>query len=268
MRCYDRPSPNFDERKDGAKPELIVIHYTAMDSAKAALDRLTDPASKVSAHYLIDEKGNIFQLVDEDKRAWHAGISQWQGKDDVNSRSIGIEISNRNGDPYTREQQFSLAMLCKDLMFRHKIPPQNVLGHSDVAPGRKIDPGEHFPWQRFSRHDIGRWPAPTTADAFNAAAAAKDEKQLAQLFKDAGYAVEAHGPDKPTLRQVIYAFQQRYEPEVFSDATKTPGVASEETVKKLRAVIRLNRGETPDAPAPAASKAPKIKPPKPPAPPA
>lgn len=240
MRCYDRPSPNFDERKDGAKPELIVLHYTSMESTEAALEKLTDPASKVSCHYLIDEKGNIFQLVDEDKRAWHAGVSSWMGKDDVNSRSIGIEISNRDDQPYTKEQIFSLALLCKDLMFRHKIPAENVVGHSDVAPDRKQDPGAHFPWKKLSRHDIGRWPEPTAADQFNAAAAAKSPKKLKQLFNEAGYGVNAFGKNKPTLKELVTAFQRRYEPDVFSNPDATPGKPTAETVAKLRAVARLN----------------------------
>lgn len=242
MRCFDRPSPNFDDRKGGAKPELIVLHYTAMESAETALERLTDAAypKRVSAHYLIDEKGNIYQLVDEEKRAWHAGISSWQGKDDVNSRSIGIEISNRGSEPYTKEQLFSLALLCKDICFRHGIPPENIIGHSDVAPDRKQDPGEHFPWAKMARHDVGAWPKVEAKDKFNAAAAAKSPKQLKKLFNEAGYGVGAFGKNKPKLKEIITAFQRHFEPEVFSDATKTPGVATEETVARLRAVARMN----------------------------
>jgi N-acetylmuramoyl-L-alanine amidase len=247
MRCYDRPSPNFDERKDGAKPEVIVVHYTAMDSAKAALDRLTDPASKVSAHYLIDEKGNIYQMVDEEKRAWHAGVSSWLGKNDVNSRSIGIEISNRDGKPYTNEQLFSLALLCKDIMFRHKIDPQNVIGHSDVAPDRKQDPGEHFPWEKLSRHGIGVYPAPTAADKFNAAADAGNPQKLKELLTAAGYGVDAFGKDTPTLEQLVTAFQRHFEPDAFKGAAKTPGVATEDTVARLRALKRLRETPPPAA---------------------
>lgn len=247
MRCYDRPSPNFDERKDGAKPELIVVHYTSMASAEAALDKLTDPISKVSCHYLIDEKGNIYQLVDESKRAWHAGVSSWAGKDDVNSRSIGIEISNRDGLPYTKEQQFALALLCKDLMFRHKIEPQNVIGHSDVAPDRKQDPGEHFPWEKLSKHGIGAWPKPTAADQFNAAAVARSPKKLKQLFNEAGYGVNAFGKNKPTLKELVTAFQRHFEPEAFKGEDAKPGKATAETVARLRAVARLRQDKPPAA---------------------
>lgn len=246
MRCYDRPSPNFDERRDGAKPELIVVHYTAMESAEAALEKLTDPAAKVSAHYLIDEKGNIYQMVDEEKRAWHAGISSWDGKDDVNSRSIGIEISNRNGDPYTNEQLFSLTLLCKDIMFRHKINPENIIGHSDVAPDRKQDPGEHFPWAKLSRHGIGVWPKPTAADQFNAAAVARSPKKLKALFNKAGYGADAFGKNKPKLKELVTAFQRHFEPEVFKDPAAKPGKATENTVAMLRALGRLR--EPPPAP--------------------
>lgn len=240
MKCTKLPSPNFDARKDGAVPSIIVLHYTGMSSTAAALDRLRDDKiqNRVSSHYLIDEDGNIYALVPEDKRAWHAGVSHWNGVDDVNSHSIGIEISNRNGEPYTKEQLFSLTLLCHDIMHRHGIAPENIVGHSDVAPARKQDPGAHFPWQTLAKHNIGRWPHPTAKDAFNAAAVATDKKRLKYLFNKAGYAVG--GKNKPPLQDVIVAFQRRYEPEVF----KTPsaiGVATEKTVEKLRAVARLNR---------------------------
>lgn len=210
-----------------------------MTSTQAVLDKFADPASKVSAHYLIDEKGNIYAMVDEEKRAWHAGVSSWMGKDDVNSRSIGIEISNRGGQPYTKEQLFSLAMLVKDIQSRYDILPENILGHSDVAPNRKQDPGEHFPWEKLSRHDIGRWPKPTLKDKFNAAAVAKNENKLKALLKTAGYGVHAFGPNRPTMEELITAFQRRYEPEVFKE-NGTPGQATATTVARLRSVARMN----------------------------
>jgi len=249
MKVINHPSPNFDERHNGAKPEFIVLHYTSMASTEAALERLSDPAAKVSCHYLIDEKGNIYTMVDEEKRAWHAGVSGWDGKDDVNSRSIGIEISNRDNLPYTNEQLFSLALLCRDIRSRHNIPPENIIGHSDVAPGRKIDPGAHFPWQKLARHDIGRWPAPTLKDKFNATAVAKSPRKLKALFKEAGYPVEMFGKNKPQLKDIVFAFQQRYEPEIFKDPAKTPGKATADTVAKLRAVAR-QRNKSGNTPAP------------------
>lgn len=236
MRLYeDKRSPNFDDRK-GQKIDIVVVHYTGMASTDAVLEKFADPASKVSSHYLIDEKGNIYAMVDEDKRAWHAGVSSWMGKDDVNSRSIGIEISNRNGEPYTKEQLFSLTMLIKDIQGRHDVPPENILGHSDVAPARKMDPGEHFPWQKLSRHDIGRWPKPTIKDKFNAAAVAKNPEQLKALFNEAGYGVA-----QPTLQELVTAFQRRYEPEVFKGDAPTAGTPTAKTVARLRAVARMNK---------------------------
>jgi N-acetylmuramoyl-L-alanine amidase len=186
-------------------------------------------------------------MVDEEKRAWHAGVSNWLGKDDVNSRSIGIEISNRNDEPYTKEQLFSLTLLCKDIMFRHKIEPQNIIGHSDVAPDRKQDPGAHFPWEKLSRHGIGAWPKPTATDQFNAAAVARSPKKLKELFNDAGYGVNAFGKNKPKLKEIIAAFQRHFEPGVFSDKTATPGKATAETVARLRAVARLRQDKPPAA---------------------
>lgn len=247
---YTHKSPNFDER-NGQKPEVIVVHYTSMESTEAVLKKFADPKSKVSSHYLIDEKGNIYHLIDEEKRAWHAGVSSWAGKEDVNTHSIGIEISNRNGEPYTKEQLFSLTLLCKDIMQRNGIPPENIVGHSDVAPDRKQDPGQHFPWEKMSRHGIGRWPKPAIKDKFNAAAVAKDETQVAQLLREVGYGVDAFGKDKPTQEQLVIAFQRRYEPEVFNEAAKRkPGKVTKETVAKLRAVSRMNlhaRGKLPAA---------------------
>lgn len=239
-----RSSPNFDER-NGQKPEVIIVHYTSMKSTEAVLEKFADRDSKVSSHYLIDEKGNIYYLVDEEKRAWHAGESQWMGRSDVNSFSIGIEISNRNGQPYTKEQLFSLTMLCKDIMQRRGIPPENIAGHSDVAPHRKQDPGEHFPWEKMARHGIGRWPRPTIKDKFNAAAVARDEDQLKALLQEAGYGVAVFG-ERPALAETVTAFQRRYEPEAFNTAAKTPGAkmpgrATAATVAKLRAVARMNR---------------------------
>lgn len=142
------PSPNFGSRRDGAQPELIVIHYTAMASTEAAIDWLCNPEAEVSAHYVISPHGEIYQLVDEEMRAWHAGAGQWCGCEDVNSRSIGIELSNRGDHPFAAQQMAALEWLLQDIMARWDIGPAGVIGHSDLAPGRKIDPGVHFDWQR------------------------------------------------------------------------------------------------------------------------
>lgn len=142
------PSPNFGDRRDGATPDLIVLHYTAMESAQAALDRLCDPACEVSAHYLICEQGKIRQLVEEDKRAWHAGAGQWGGVTDINSRSIGIELANIGTHPFPEPQMTALEALVRAIMCRWRISPKQIIGHSDMAPGRKFDPGPRFDWAR------------------------------------------------------------------------------------------------------------------------
>lgn len=154
----EHPSPNFGPRRDGLRPELIVLHYTAMDTAEAALERLCDPAPEVSAHYLICEKGRIFRLVDEERRAWHAGAGTWLGKSDINSRSIGIELDNRGTHPFSEPQMAALETLLPAIMTRWSIPASGVISHSDLAPGRKFDPGPRFDWQRLARQGLAIWP--------------------------------------------------------------------------------------------------------------
>ena len=150
---HDYKSPNFTERRGGhEKPSMIIIHYTGMKTGEEALQRLCDPAAEVSAHYVIEEDGRLFQLVDEDKRAWHAGVSEWQGEADINSASIGIELVNPGHEWGYRKfpdvQIGVLIDLCRDLVGKYGIPLDRILGHSDVAPERKLDPGELFPWDR------------------------------------------------------------------------------------------------------------------------
>jgi N-acetylmuramoyl-L-alanine amidase len=135
-------------------PELVVIHYTAMQNAAAALERLCDPQAEVSAHYLIGADGTCWQLVDENMRAWHAGAGAWRGKDDVNSRSIGIELDNRGDHPFSNAQMERLESLLRELLIRWSIPASGVIGHSDMAPGRKIDPGPRFDWQRLVKQGL------------------------------------------------------------------------------------------------------------------
>lgn len=160
MDIIQHPSPNFGPRRDGLRPELIVLHYTAMDTAQAALARLSDPQHEVSAHYLIGRCGQIWQLVDEDMRAWHAGAGAWDGQGDVNSRSIGIELSNSGAEPFSELLMASLEALLGDLMTRWNIPPEGVIGHSDMAPGRKVDPGPRFDWERLEGQGMARpWAA-------------------------------------------------------------------------------------------------------------
>ncbi|WP_235871349.1 N-acetylmuramoyl-L-alanine amidase [Shimia sediminis] len=150
------PSPSFGERRDGARPELIVLHYTAMESAEAALQRLCDPEVEVSAHYLIAEDGRIWQMVAEDMRAWHAGVGQWRGIEDVNSRSIGIELANTGNHPFPEPQMAALEDLMRAIMRRWDITAEGVIGHSDMAPTRKCDPGPRFDWERLEKQGLAR----------------------------------------------------------------------------------------------------------------
>ena len=152
----EEPSPNFNERR--LPVSMIVLHYTGMQSAAEALERLKDPAAEVSAHYLIDEDGTVIRLVDEAKRAWHAGRSFWRGITDVNSASVGIELVNPGHEfgyrPFPDAQMEALVPLLADIVRRHDIPRANVVGHSDVAPARKIDPGELFDWDMLARYNL------------------------------------------------------------------------------------------------------------------
>jgi N-acetylmuramoyl-L-alanine amidase len=153
------PSPNFGPRRDGLQPSLVVLHYTAMDSAEAALERLCDPEAEVSAHYLIAGDGRIWQMVPEDQRAWHAGAGRWRGMEDINSRSIGIELDNTGLHPFAAPQVNALEALLAPIMQRWAITPENVIAHSDMAPDRKSDPGPKFDWRRLARQGLSIWPA-------------------------------------------------------------------------------------------------------------
>ena len=164
MDIIDRPSPNFGERKGAV--ELIVLHYTAMPDAEAALQRLVDSESEVSAHYLISNSGEVFRLVDDDKRAWHAGAGSWAGHDDVNGRSIGIELDNDGASDFAEPLMEALEVLLADLLERHHLDPKAVIAHSDMAPDRKSDPGRLFDWQRLAAKGLSIWPDPAMPGDF------------------------------------------------------------------------------------------------------
>lgn len=151
-------SPNFGERRNGLRPELIVLHYTEMASCEDAIDRLCDPVAEVSAHYVISEQGDMTQLVQEAQRAWHAGEGIWRGQADVNSRSIGIELSNTGVTPFSARQIDALEGLLTGIMQRWSIPANGVIGHSDFAPTRKADPGRRFDWRRLALSGLAVWP--------------------------------------------------------------------------------------------------------------
>ena len=158
----DKPSPNHGPRPDGGGVDMLVLHYTGMADAASALEQLTDPTAKVSAHYVINEDGAILRLVEEARRAWHAGVAAWRGQTDINDRSIGIELVNPGHEfgyrAFAEPQMAAFTALAGDILSRHAIPARNVVGHSDVAPARKNDPGELFDWQRLAATGIGLWP--------------------------------------------------------------------------------------------------------------
>ena len=158
------PSSNCGPRRNGLTPRFVVIHYTAMDSAAAAITRLCDPAAEVSAHYLISNGGYITRMVAEDQRAWHAGQGSWLGLDDLNSRSIGIELDNRGTHPFAEPQMAALEHLLRGVMKRWSIPASGIIGHSDLAPGRKSDPGPHFDWARLARQGLAAQIRPVPFD--------------------------------------------------------------------------------------------------------
>ena len=163
MKIVDQPSPNFDAR-DGQAVDILLMHYTGMRSAQEAIDRLRDPSAKVSAHYVIDEDGTVHRLVAEEKRAWHAGVSYWAGSREINRRSIGFEIVNPGHEygyrAFPKPQMEAVRDLAREVLARHPIPPQRVIGHSDVAPLRKEDPGELFDWRWLAGEGVGLWPVP------------------------------------------------------------------------------------------------------------
>jgi len=214
----ERSSPNHDSRGDVVagtpRIDMLVLHYTGMHSAAAALDRLCDPEARVSAHYLIEEDGAIWRLVPEERRAWHAGVSHWLGETSLNTVSIGIEIVNPGHEwgyrPFPEAQMQAVVALCRDIAARRRIPAHRVVGHSDIAPARKTDPGELFDWRRLARAGIGLWPEPAEAlrrrrgrgvGIVERAAALSD---LARI----GYEVEPGNVTPPLI-----AFQRRFRPE-------------------------------------------------------
>ena len=170
-------SPNFGERRDGLRPELVVIHYTAMTSCEGAMRALCDPAREVSAHYLISRDGVTHTLVPEDMRAWHAGAGEWRGAGDINSRSIGIELDNDGVSPFSAPLMDALEPLLHGILQRWAIPAHGVIGHSDMAPGRKIDPGPRFDWQRLARQGMSVWPK-AQACTLDPAAFERDARQF------------------------------------------------------------------------------------------
>jgi N-acetylmuramoyl-L-alanine amidase len=235
------PSPNHDERPTGIPVDTLILHYTGMKSAQAALDRLRDPEARVSSHYVVDEDGTVFGLVPEQRRAWHAGISHWRGHKTLNDRSVGIEIVNPGHEwgyqDFPVLQLSAVCDLCLEILSRHPIPQRNVVAHSDVAPDRKEDPGEKFDWEGFARNGVGLWPEGCpdlgTGDAVRDAASLRDVRRaLAEI----GYDVAPEGALDPALSTVLRAFQRHWRPEAVT------GQADAGTLGRLLAMRRLVGG--------------------------
>lgn len=220
MKIISKPSPNFDERT--LPISLIVLHYTGMENGAAALERLCDPMAKVSAHYVVDEDGSVYGLVDEEKRAWHAGVSEWEGQTNINSASIGIEIVNGGHNvplpdgslpPFPDVQINAVIALCKDIQSRHGT--LGLVGHSDVAPGRKIDPGEHFPWSGLAAAGLGYVPSVSEDRRILFETGARDrgvaivQSGLAHI----GYGARVSGVMDELTGHIIEAVQRRYRPD-------------------------------------------------------
>ncbi len=233
-----RPSPNFEERKNGAKPQFLVLHYTGMENAESAEQLLCSPEAKVSAHYVVEEDGKVVQLVQEAFRAWHAGESFWRGITDVNSSSIGIEIVNGgpllNFPDYPEKQIISVIKLCQSIISRYSIEPRNVLAHSDIAPHRKTDPGEKFPWETLFKAGVGHFvrPAPIAGGRFmNIGESGRPVEAFQSMLALYGYGIEITGSFDERTRLVTQAFQRHFRPE------KVDGVADVSTIDTLHRLL-------------------------------
>ncbi len=226
MIVRDAPSLNHDERPAGEPVDTLILHYTGMRTAEEAIGRLRDPASRVSAHYVVEEDGTIWRLVPEERRAWHAGVSHWRGREALNGRSIGIEIVNPGHEwgyrPFPALQMAAVCDLCLDILTRHSIAARDVVAHSDVSPDRKQDPGELFDWEGLAANGVGLWPRPAggtprTVEASSAPA----------LLGAIGYRT-----DLP-LPVLLSAFQRRWRPERIDDAADAATLALLDAVAAL-----------------------------------
>ena len=235
-------SPNHGERHKAI--DMLILHYTGMATGQAALARLCHPSAEVSCHYLVWENGAIDQLVLESRRAWHAGKSAWAGHHDINSASIGIEIVNVghtevNGQtlappPYPPAQIAAVIALCQDITTRHTIPKRNVLAHSDVAPGRKVDPGENFPWHALAAEGVGHFvpPAPITdGAAMSKGTLGPPVMALQHMLQSYGYGVEVNGVYDARLEATVAAFQRHFRP------ARVDGAADKSTLATLKQLM-------------------------------
>jgi len=231
-------SPNHNERRAHSKPDCVVLHYTGMPSGEAALALLRDPASEVSSHYFVWEDGRIAQLVDEGRRAWHAGVGVWKGQNDLNSASIGVEIVNPGHDgglpPFAAPQIAAVIALVKDISVRHAIRPERILAHSDIAPARKIDPGEKFPWGDLWRAGVGHWvePSPIAAGpVLRRGQQSAPTRALQANLSLYGYGLELSGVYDRATELAIAAFQRHFR------QARVDGLADNSTLDTLRRLI-------------------------------
>ena len=237
LRVRPLPSPNQDDRPPGTLIDMLVLHYTGMPTAEAALARLCDPAARVSSHYVVEEDGTIWQLVDEMRRAWHAGVSHWRGYAGLNDRSVGVEIVNPGHEwgyqPFPALQMAAVCELCLGVLKRHPIPPGNVVAHSDVAPDRKQDPGELFDWRGLAENGVGLWPTAAGTGAAPGEPARPDGGLRAlEMLGEIGYRTDL------SLPTVLRAFQRRWRPE------SVTGEADRGTLVRLGEVLDRARSLT------------------------
>jgi N-acetylmuramoyl-L-alanine amidase len=224
-----QPSPNHDARPADEPVDILVLHYTGMQSGAAAIERLCDPAARVSSHYVVEEDGTVWRLVAEERRAWHAGLSFWRGHQGLNGRSIGVEIVNPGHEwgyrSFPSAQMAAVRDLCAGILARHPIPARNVVAHSDIAPDRKQDPGELFDWPDLAAAGIGFWPdfPPTPKDD------RVDRATLRAALADIGYPVPADDQGEAAFATLLRAFQRHWRPEAVT------GLADPETA--LRATV-------------------------------
>ena len=235
-------SPNFGERRRARGPDCLILHYTGMPTADGAFARLLDPASEVSAHYFVYEDGKVVQLVAERDRAWHAGKGHWKGESDLNAASIGIEIVNPGHDggspPFPEGQIAATIALARDILSRWTIAPERVLAHSDVAPQRKRDPGEAFPWRLLHQRGVGHWVEPVAISGgplFGHEEEGPPVRALQAMLALYGYGLELTGVYDRNTRAVIAAFQRHFRPE------QVDGEADASTVGTLKALIEGTR---------------------------
>ncbi len=239
------PSPNHGERNDGKRPDSLVLHYTGMVDGPAALHQLCNPLAQVSSHYFIFEDGRVWQLVPEARRAWHAGAGCWQGERDMNSASIGIEIVNPGHDQgytaFPEAQIAAVAALCRDIVTRWNIRADRVIAHSDMAPKRKRDPGELFPWDRLAAVGAGHWVKPhpiASGRFFQRGEEGKPIEALQAMLALYGYDLPVTSVFDELTEFTVIAFQRHFRPE------RVDGIADRSTIETLRDLIRSRRGET------------------------